>query len=294
MSELILHAYDASPFTQRALRFLGFKSLDWRWVETPLMPPKDDLIALTGGYRGTPVLQVGNDVYIDSRLIALELERRHPQPSLFPVGNTGIALALVAWADVFFRTALKIIIATSAHLWPEAFRKDRETIFPDLDFQPLGAELDHVRSQYQAHAWFLERQLADGRDFVGGQHPGMIDAVVHPVIWVMRQNLPEMAADLLGEMPHLAPWEERVAKLGDGHRTRISAATALEEAKAAKPPSVRAGERVSVAPDDTCRGTVTGQLVSSGPGEIVVLHTSQQSGPVLVHFPRAGYRITQL
>ena len=55
MTDLILHHYDASPFTQRVLRMLGIKGLEWRSVTTPMMPPKDDLLALTGGYRGTPV-----------------------------------------------------------------------------------------------------------------------------------------------------------------------------------------------------------------------------------------------
>ena len=79
MTDLILHHYDASPFTQRVLRMLGIKGLEWRSVTTPMMPPKDDLLALTGGYRGTPVLQIGADVYIDSQRIARELETRYPQ-----------------------------------------------------------------------------------------------------------------------------------------------------------------------------------------------------------------------
>ena len=70
MTDLILHSYDASPFTQRALKLLAIKGLTWRSVTTPMMPPKDDLLALTGGYRGTPVLQIGADVYIDSQRIA--------------------------------------------------------------------------------------------------------------------------------------------------------------------------------------------------------------------------------
>ncbi|TFH41515.1 MAG: glutathione S-transferase family protein, partial [Lysobacterales bacterium] len=51
MSRLILWSYDASPFTQKALRMLGLKGPEWGWVETPMMPPKDELLALTGGYR---------------------------------------------------------------------------------------------------------------------------------------------------------------------------------------------------------------------------------------------------
>jgi glutathione S-transferase len=76
MSLPILHHYDASPYTQRVLKMLGIKRLRWVSVRTPMLPPKDDLVALTGGYRGTPVLQIGADVYVDSQRIARELERR--------------------------------------------------------------------------------------------------------------------------------------------------------------------------------------------------------------------------
>ena len=61
--------------------------------------PKPELMPLTGGYRKTPVLQVGADIYCDTRLIARELERRFPAPTLFPRGNRGMALALSHWSD---------------------------------------------------------------------------------------------------------------------------------------------------------------------------------------------------
>jgi glutathione S-transferase len=73
MTDIILHHYDASPFTQKALRMLGLKKLEWRSVETPMLLPKPDLVCLTGGYRGTPVMQIGADIYIDSQRIAREL-----------------------------------------------------------------------------------------------------------------------------------------------------------------------------------------------------------------------------
>ena len=110
MSELILWSYDASPFTQKALLMLGIKGAQYGWVETPMLPPKADLVTLTGGYRGTPVLQSGADVYIDSQLIARELERRLPTPPLFPLGS-GLELAMVKWSDAFFRSALKVALA---------------------------------------------------------------------------------------------------------------------------------------------------------------------------------------
>lgn len=303
--DLILHSYDASPFTQRALRLLGFKDLDWRWVETPMMLPKDDLVTLTGGYRGTPVLQVGADVYIDSRLIALELERRRPEPTFFPAGDSGLSLALVTWSDLFFRSGLKIILAASAHTWPEAFRKDREAVFPDIDFNAVTGELGYARAQYRAHAALLERQLADGRPFLGGAKPGMADAFVHPFIWMMRGNLAEVAAELLDQFPRVVRWEERVTSRGEGRRTPMTAADAFAVARAATPQArtnidkydaqrLKSGMRVRVQPDDTQRGAVDGELVIASADEIAVARQTEATGSVVVHFPRIGYRVTPL
>lgn len=305
MTGLILHAYDASPFTQRALRILGIKDLDWRWVETPMTPPKDDLLALTGGYRGTPVLQIGGDVYIDSQLIALELERRHPEPSLFPARNVGIALALVKWSDAFFRSGLKILLAMCSDSWPEEFRKDREFLFPDIDFARVGGELSHARAQFRAHAWLLEQQLADGRPFLAGALPGLADANAHPFVWVMRVALPGVASELLEGFPHLTVWEQRIAGRGEGRRTRIGASEALAEAQAAAPQRQReidphdaqgleAGMRVSVGPDDARRGEVEGEVVVALPNEIAILREHPRVGTVVVHFPRLGYRVARV
>ncbi len=71
MSELVLHHFDWSPYAEKVRVLLGIKGLAWRSVQIPMVMPKPDLTALTGGYRKTPVLQVGADIYCDSSLIAL-------------------------------------------------------------------------------------------------------------------------------------------------------------------------------------------------------------------------------
>ena len=305
MSELILHSYDASPFTQRVLRMLAFKDLDWRWVETPMMPPKDDLLALTGGYRGTPVLQIGGDVYIDSMLIARVLERRYPRPSLFPAADMGLSLALVKWADTFFRAGLHIVLAMTATAWPEAFRRDREALFPDINFATVGDDLSHARAQFRAHASLLEQQLADGRHFLSGAAPGLVDAQAHPFVWLARGALPDTAQELLAGFTNLAAWEARVSELGEGARTAIDAATAFQVARDSKPSPIddidsndaqglQAGQRVSVMPDDTKRGAVEGLVTIATAHEIAVRREHPQVGEVVVHFPRLGYRVTPL
>ena len=301
MTDLILWSYDASPFTQKALGMLGVKDLEWRWVETPMMPPKDDLVALTGGYRGTPVLQAGADVYVDSQLIARELERRFPQPTLFPAGG-GLELALVRWSDAFFRSGLKLALALLLPQWPEPFRKDREYLFPDVDFDRVQEDFEHAKSQFRAHAALLEAQLADGRAFLAGPSPALADIQAYPFVWMARGAFTDLAAQLLDDLPAVVAWESRMKTVGEGRRRPIAAAEALAEARAAAPVAavkvdprdaqgLRAGQSVEVCPDDTRRGAVRGEVVVATAEEIAVRRRGDDVGEVVIHFPRLGYRV---
>ena len=300
MTDLILHHYDASPFTQRALRMLGIKGLTWRSVTTPMMPPKDDLVALTGGYRGTPVLQIGADVYIDSQRIARELETRYPTPTLFPDGHTGLVYAAVKWADAFFRAGLHVAIGATSTSWPAEFRRDRQGVFPDIDFD--GIDLDHARAQLRAHAGLVEQQLGDGRSFLAGAAPGLLDVHAWTVPWFTRA-LPGVN-DLYAPYVRMQAWEARLAALGEGTRIACTAAEAFEVARAAEPQAcvvvdgdaqaLAAGMQVEVTPDDTRRGVIRGTLVGLDWNEIAVRHAHAACGEVVVHFPRLGYRVRRL
>ena len=99
MSELILHNYDFSNFAEKVRLVLGSKGLAWRSVTIPPVMPKPMLTPLTGGYRRTPVLQVGADVWCDTRLIHRQAERRHPEPTLYPAQCAALADAGVYWAE---------------------------------------------------------------------------------------------------------------------------------------------------------------------------------------------------
>ena len=48
-THLILHQYDISPFSQKAQKMMGLKGLAWQSIEMPLIAPKPDVEALTGG-----------------------------------------------------------------------------------------------------------------------------------------------------------------------------------------------------------------------------------------------------
>ena len=66
--------------------------------------------ALTGGYRKTPVLQVGADIYCDTALIARRLEAEKAAPALFPEGQEFNVGLLAQWADsVLFQHAVALV-----------------------------------------------------------------------------------------------------------------------------------------------------------------------------------------
>ena len=303
--DLILWSYDASPFTQRVLRMLAIKNLAWRWVETPMLPPKDALAALTGGYRGTPVLQVGADVYVDSQLIALELERRHSEPSLFPAGDCGLALALVSWSDAFFRSALGVVVNATAAAWPAAFLQDRRELIADFDWDAALASAVHARSQFRAHAQFLDAQLADGRQFLTGARPGLVDAQALPFVAMVR-GLGPRGAQLFSDFEFLPAWEAAVTALGEGRRTAMTPEAALAVAHASQPiedpqsglctvsDGLQSGVLVDVSPDDTQRGHMRGALLRLDATRVTIRRQHPLCGEVCVHFPRLGYRVAAI
>ena len=119
MDEIILHHYPPSPVSEKVRVALGIKGLSWRSVEIPRLPPKPDVMPLTGGYRRTPIMQVGADIYCDSQCILRELQRRHPEPSFYPGGAAGLPWGISRWTDALFDTAVRLSMGANADKLPE-------------------------------------------------------------------------------------------------------------------------------------------------------------------------------
>ncbi len=301
MHPLILHHFDWSPFAEKARLALGLKGLAWHSVQIPMILPRPLLMPLTGGYRKTPTLQIGADVYCDTRLIVSELERRYPAPTLFPGGNRGVSLALSHWSDTaFFQPGAGLSMGMNKEV-PAAVIADRKAFFNFMDFDRLEQDAPQLLSQLRANADLLEQQLSDGRPFLLGERPGWADINGYFPVWMARTFIP-VAAGLLQPFTQLAHWEERVKAIGHGQRTDIDAEQALDMARAATPtagqgvdtgdPSgLSAGERVSVEPDDYGRVPVLGELVTLQMHEVAVRREDPRVGTVVTHFPRIGYRV---
>lgn len=301
MADIILHHFDLSPFAEKARLALGFKGLPWRSVQIPLIMPKPDLEALTGGYRKTPVMQIGADIYCDTQRIAAELERRYPAPSLFPDGNEGLAFALSAWSDkAFFEPGAGLSMGTNAEI-PEPLLEDRKAFFNFMDFDTLADSLPHLYGQLRSHAALVDRQLGDGRTYLLGEQPGWADILAYFPVWMSRGNVRDIES-LLAPFRSLAAWEGRVIAFGHGERTEMDAADALQvahdtpaatmpEVDAVDPLQLAAGDRVTVSPDDYGVVPVAGELVRLTIDDIAVRRKDPRAGEVVVNFPRRGYKV---
>ena len=149
MDEIILHHYPPSPVSEKVRVALGIKGLSWRSVEIPRLPPKPDVMPLTGGYRRTPIMQVGADIYCDSQCILRELQRRHPEPSFYPGGAAGLPWGISRWTDALFDTAVRLSMGANADKLPADFAKDRLRLFfgPNGDIKKVQADLAHTVAQ---------------------------------------------------------------------------------------------------------------------------------------------------
>jgi glutathione S-transferase len=303
MADIILHHYALSPYAEKVRVALGLKQAAWKSVDIPNIMPKPDLMPLTGGYRKTPVMQIGADIYCDTQLILLELERRLPLPALLPKGREGEARAVTMWMDrLIFAPAVGVVMSQVADKFGEAFKKDRSE-FSGRTFDPerLRAALPLVRDQTYALLSIVDQMLADGRRFVLGGEASIADCALYNPVWFIQQHL-GAAAKPLDRLPKIAAWVERMKGIGHGKRTDMAAKEALDIAQSAKPepasvdandPSgLKAGQKLTVTPDDTGKVPVSGTLVGLAAERISLARTDPRVGEVVVHFPRAGYIVS--
>lgn len=304
--EIILHHYPRSPFSEKVRLALGLKNLPWRSVIQPRLAPKPALTPLTGGYRRIPVMQIGADIYCDTRRILAELERRSPKPALSPPGSGGAAEMIAAWADRFlFADALGLVFALQGDRFPPELHADRARFtagkFDGWDSTRMKAKLPALRDHLRLHLAWLEGLLEDGRAFLLGAAPSLADLSAYHPLWYARGNLGADAG--LSGQPRLLAWMARLDAIGHGRVEELTPEAALEIARAAVPAPAaaadrhdpnrrRPGDRITVTPEDWGSDVVTGELVSSGIDAIALRREDPRLGAIVVHFPLAGFVVT--
>jgi glutathione S-transferase len=304
MTPFILHHYPNSPFSEKVRLIFGAKQMDWHSVFIPNVMPKPDVVALTGGYRRTPILQRGADVWCDTALIARVLDRAQPEPPLYPAETAGTAQMLAQWADstLFWAVipytlqpaGLPHVMAGAPVETLKLFAADRAPFTAGMTRQTV-ADATVALSTYLG---WLETHLGDGRGFLVRGTLSIADFSVAHCLWFMHLAPPLLT--LLEPMPKLRAWFERMREFGHGRATPMKSAEAIALAAAAaahEPTRVEpglgfeAGEAVTVMPTDYGRDLVAGTLVGLDTTEVVIARDDERAGRLHVHFPRLLFQI---
>lgn len=302
-ADIILHHYPRSPFAEKVRLALGFKGLSWLAVEQPRMAPKPGLTALTGGYRRIPVMQIGADIYCDTRCILRELERRHPSPTIFPAESAGRAEMLAGWADHYlFADALGLVFGLHGDRFPPELHADRARFtagkYDRWDSVRMKARVPDLRAQFAIHLALLEQALGDGRAYLAGAALSVADLAAYHPLWYARGNLGDEAG--LVAYPNITAWLARLDAIGHGISHELAPGAALAIARDAGPAAVplssdigtfRIGMRLTVTPDDWGFDPVEGELVAIDRDSIAIRRDDALIGTVHVHFPREGFTI---
>ena len=306
VDQLILHHYATSPFSEKIRAILSFKDVPWTSVEIPEVLPKPDVVALTGGYRRTPVLQIGAHIYCDTALIAEVLERLAPSPAIFPPESSGTARFLAQWADsTLFWTAVAYIFqpegaaAILAHMTPDerrAFAADRATFRGNLPRMAVA----EATASLLIYLRRFETMLIDDRVWLLGSSASIADFSVYHCLWFIRRAGP--LASIIDDFPYVARWYERMRRLVQPPHADMTSEAALRHAADESVQELESefytdthgialGDEVTITPIDTGCDPVRGELVMALRDELAVRRFDDRVGELIVHFPRIGFEM---
>ncbi len=304
MPDLILHHFATSPFSEKIRLVLGYKQLAWKSVHIPPIMPKPDVQALTGGYRRTPLLQVGADIYCDTALICDRLEHEQPLPSLYPPQHKGLARILAQWADTSLFWAavshasqpagLADLFGTLPPEAAKAFGEDRKAMTVGMTRLRPADATSALKSYLRRLSESLETQacLIDAT-------PGLADFAAYHPLWYVRTRTPSLAG-VFEAFPSVLAWMDRMAAIGHGRFERLDSADAIAVAAAAEPlpvgqqtfqddHGIALGSRVTVAAESFGTETTEGELVAATRMHYTLRRSDPRAGTLHVHFPRIGY-----
>lgn len=310
MADLILHHYPSSPFSEKIRLILGLKELAWKSVIVPMTMPKPDVLALTGGYRKTPFLQIGSHIYCDTALICDVLDHLQPAPPLYPVVHKGLTRVVAQWADerLFWaamsynfhpRGAEQVFGGGAPSQWgavAKAFGEDRARMRVAVPRVPAA----DATAAYRSYLRRLSSMLTD-QSFLLGQTPCLADFAAYHPLWFTRTQASVMA-DILQATPLVLEWMDRLAALGHGGMEKFTAEEAID--RCARSPAtdsllvddtfqdehgIALGSRVSIASDSFGPEPTTGELIAATRMHYSLRRLDPRAGEVFVHFPRIGY-----
>ncbi|KAK2593530.1 hypothetical protein QQS21_008753 [Conoideocrella luteorostrata] len=285
--------------------------------------PRPDVARLGIGYRRIPLLAIGRDVYLDTRLQLQKLEALDiPAPRLgsSEADHRAIERLLSSFmtdAGVF-GWAASLLPSDLPLLKDPAFQKDREEFSgvkrtPDTVARVRPVALRELASVFKLLETTL---LADNREWIlNTPSPSLADIeAIFPLHWMVGvpgalpkdkfspevypkvyawigrfDNAVKAAGKKLGKQPKISGEEASKFIVGSQyHESEIGVDKTDHEVVSL---GLAKGDPVVVGPTDSGRtGIDNGRLVGIG-AEEVVYETGGADGAVRVHAPRHGFRI---
>jgi len=301
----VLHHYASSPFSEKIRLVMGYKGLTWHGVTVPSIMPKPDVQALTGGYRKTPFLQIGADMYCDSALIGDVLEHLQAAPSLYPEASKGLARTLAQWADTtlfWAAMAYNLSPAGAAQLFAKAPPAVAQAFVADRAAMSGGQQRMRPGDAAGIYKSYLRRlaHMLQAQPFLLGEAPSVADFSAYHPLWFTRRIVPGMAG-ILDATPAVLAWMDRMAALGHGTMHPMEASDAIALAQASTPLAIAPdtvfqdehgialGSAVTVTAESFGPESTEGVLVAATRTRYTLARQDARVGTVHVHFPRIGY-----
>jgi len=300
---ILLHHYHASSFAEKVRLIMGYLDVEWQSVLVPSVSPRRQLDLLTGGYRRTPVLQIGANIYCDTSIICRTLSAASGEGQLYSYGFIGDRLA--EWGDSQLVDICRIL-----NTRPEALADTIERVAPGqvVDYKKDRASLfkgaGQMKMSVSASLSYLATYLNDlnlwlQNGFVLGDSPSIADFSIYHPLWSLAQSPLNVA--LLRPYPNVLNWMERMSEFGHGEFEESDQEDALDRAYENEPdmpkgsflslPDVKIGDVVEVLPVDYGRVPVSGQLISLSTYQISILRQTVETGNIVCHFPNAGFEV---
>ncbi|KAM3416325.1 hypothetical protein BST61_g7930 [Cercospora zeina] len=318
--DIILFHYRASPYGRRVTSYLALRNISYAECLQPAILPRPDMEALGVKYRKSPVMAIGREVYVDTRIIVAKLEELFPasaaHPGLSTPSTTGLAgLLQKLMVDVsVFSKVVSQIPQDLPMLRDAKFAKDRAE-FRTADqkrnphlVRPEGAV--HLRECFG----IVEALLADGREWVGNtERLSLADLEgAWALEWFLGDLMPDQAYFSERQYPRVHAWIRRYRDAVQAATKRARKAVRLQGGQAVEavttaafhdrqlvvdahePLGLTKGDHVKVFPTDgggLPQHQDEGRLVKLTRDEVAIAVQAQSGAELHVHAPRWAFRV---
>ncbi|KAK8055399.1 Thioredoxin-like protein [Apiospora rasikravindrae] len=237
---IVLYHYVQSPYARRVIWYLNLRKIPYTECLQPPIMPRPDVAQLGVAYRRIPLLAIGRDVYLDTRLILQKLEalfpasEAHPSLSAAASNAEGRALQsglLSAWtndAGGLFWNGVSLMPAELPGTNDPKFLADRAEMMglPRDGPSPISKEARAARRpqalcEIAEAMHLLESTLLAGSDsdgnsknwLLGTERPTLAD-IEAVFVFVWLASMSALPKDTMGPeaFPRLYAWMARFTK----------------------------------------------------------------------------------